>query len=112
MLKTPLLEARASRGYVLTLGGYRKRGFLRAGYRSRRRPRRAGGFAEVRRKGTEVPPVNEPAVADRLMMLTSFVGGAEALPEKTEVPNTSRAVLVIVRVADISTVVCIGVVLR
>ncbi len=85
---------------------YRKRGFLRAGYRSGRRPRRAGNAAEVLEKETEVPKVTQSAGdADRLYMLTQWGRGAEVRYEETEVTKTYRAGQVIVRVANVSTVV-------
>ena len=62
-------------------GRYRKRGFLRAGCRSGRRPRRARGAAEVRRKETEVPKAATRRGVDRRRMLIQWVAVAEARRE-------------------------------
>jgi hypothetical protein len=87
-------------------------GSLRARCRTRRRPRRPRVGAEVRREESEVPEASSPATADRLHVLTEFVGGAEATREETEVRKSDRAVVVVIRVADVSAVVGVGVVLR
>jgi hypothetical protein len=85
-------------------------GSSRTRCRSRRWSRRAGVGAEVRRKESEVREASSPA-ADGFRVVTQCVGSAKATREETEVRESDRSAVVVVGVAEVSAIVCVGVIL-